>query len=246
MTLRIGTSGWQYRDWRGAFYPKAAPTRAWLAAYAETFCTCEVNNSFYRLPTKETFARWAEIVPPEFCFAIKASRYLTHVRRLLEPQEPVTRLMDAAGGLGPRLGVVLLQLPPTMRRDDERLAATLSRFPASVRVAVEFRHPTWFASPVYSLLEAADAALCLTDRENRRSPLVRTASWCYLRMHEGRAAPVPCYGPAALRSWVARVRDLYGTTVDGYVYFNNDSQACAPRNAQTFRRMARNADLPVV
>jgi uncharacterized protein YecE (DUF72 family) len=245
--LRIGTSGWQYRDWRGAFYPADVPARSWLGAYAHTFTTCEINNSFYRLPDRETFARWAGAVPTDFRFAVKASRYLTHVKRLQEPREPVERLLGAAAGLGTRLAVVLLQLPPTLRRDDERLVGCLAAFPAGVRVAVEFRHPSWFDESVYARLRDADAALCLTDRASRpTSPLVRTASWCYLRMHAGRARPEPCYGSGALASWIERLIELYGRDVDGFVYFNNDPHACAPRDAKTFRRRAVRAGIDAI
>lgn len=243
MTLRVGCSGWQYRDWRGAFYPAGAPTRTWLEHYSEVFSTCEINSSFYRLPDRDTFVRWAHAVPADFCFAVKASRYLTHVRRLATPREPVGRLVRAASGLGDRLGVVLLQLPPTLPRDDARLRDTLARFPPGLRVAVEPRHPSWFDDPVYALLERADAALCLTDRRSRPGPLVRTASWCYVRLHEGRASPAPCYGRTALQGWVDRIAALHGDEADGFVYFNNDPQACAPRNAGTFRRLALASEL---
>jgi uncharacterized protein YecE (DUF72 family) len=235
--LRIGTSGWQYADWRGAFYPQRAPVRRWLEEYATHFSTVEVNNTFYRLPRRETFEQWAVRVPDGFCFAVKASRYLTHVRRLREPQEPVRRLLDAAAGLGDRLGPVLLQLPPTLRADPALLDATLREFPRDVRVAVEVRHVSWHDERVYEVLADHDAALCLWDRRGRRGPVVRTASWCFLRLHEGTATPPPCFGRTALHSWVDRLHDHWGLAPDGYVYFNNDPGACAPRNAATFERI---------
>jgi uncharacterized protein YecE (DUF72 family) len=235
--LLVGTSGWQYRDWRGAFYPARLPARAWLEEYASRFPTVEVNNTFYRLPERATFARWAAAVPDGFRFAVKASRYLTHVRRLREPREPVQRLLRAAAGLGDALGPVLLQLPPTLGADPQLLAATLREFPRDLRVAVEVRHESWHTEAVYEVLGARDAALCLWDRRNRHGPLVATTSWCYLRMHEGRAAPPPCYGRAALHGWANRLRDSWGPDPDGFVYFNNDPHACAPHNAAAFTRM---------
>lgn len=245
--LRVGTSGWQYDDWRGAFYPPGVPVRRWLEEYAAHFPTVEVNNTFYRLPRREAFADWAARVPDGFCFALKASRYLTHVRRLREPREPVQRLLDAAGALGDRLGPVLLQLPPTLPVDVHALDATLRAFPRDVRVAVEVRHDSWHTEEVYDRLATHDAALCLWDRGNRHGPVVRTASWCYLRLHEGRATPHPCYGRTALRSWAARLEEQWGDGADapdGYVYFNNDPGACAPRNAATFTRCAGSGHPP--
>src|SRR5271170_8470423 len=137
-----GTSGWQYRDWRGAFYPPGVPQRSWLEYYAQQFATVENNGTFYRLPARETFASWRERVTGDFVMTVKASRYLTHVRRLRDPAQPVRRLLDAAAGLGDRLGPVLLQLPPDLRADPALLAACLRQFPPAVRVAVQPPHPS--------------------------------------------------------------------------------------------------------
>jgi uncharacterized protein YecE (DUF72 family) len=237
MTLRIGTSGWLYRDWRGTFYPPALRTREWLSHYADTFDTVELNSTFYRLPDADRFRMWADTVGADFRFAVKASRYLTHVRRLQEPRDPVRRLMTAARGLGRKLGPVLLQLPPTLRADAALLDETLASFPAHTRVAVEFRHPSWRNAEVDAVLRVHDASNVLADRRGGISGH-RTASWAYVRLHEGRAAPPPRYGRRALRSWAARLNDEWGPDVDGYVYFNNDSHGCAPRNALEFRALA--------
>lgn len=233
----MGTSGWQYADWRGAFYPADAPVKRWLEEYAARFPTVEVNHTFYRLPERATFEQWAARVPEGFCFAVKASRYLTHYRRLREPAEPVKRLLDAAAGLGDWLGPVLLQLPPDLRADPALLDETLAEFPRTTRVAVEVRHDSWHTDEVYDVLAARDAALCLWDRLGRRGPLVRTASWCYVRLHEGTATPRPCYGRAALHTWHERVVELWGADAEGYVYFDNDGRACAPRDAARFTRL---------
>ncbi|MDQ1381251.1 MAG: hypothetical protein QOJ71_1970 [Actinomycetota bacterium] len=244
--LRIGTSGWQYRHWRGHFYPPKVPTTRWLEYYAERFDTVEVNNTFYRLPAAKTFRDWSARVPDGFEFAIKASNYLTHYKRLLDPEEPVDRLLEHAEPLRPQLGVVLLQLPPNLERESERLDRTLKAFRGRVRVAVEPRHPSWFCDEVRSVLEAHSAALCLADRGSRMiTPLWQTADFTYVRLHHGRSRPASCYGARALKTWVARLADAFGPSIDGYVYFNNDAHGCAVDNATTLARAATRAGLEV-
>lgn len=163
MTLFVGTSGWQYKDWRGVLYPDGVPMRLWLEEYAARFATVEINNAFYRLPTRETFESWRERTPPDFVVALKASRYLTHIKRLRDPAEPVDRLLSHAAGLGDRLGPVLLQLPPTLHADPGLLDECLGCFPADVRVAVEPRHDSWWTPQVRKVLESRGAALCWAD-----------------------------------------------------------------------------------
>jgi uncharacterized protein YecE (DUF72 family) len=243
VTLHVGTSGWQYRDWRGPFYPVRLAQARWLEHYAAGFATVEVNNTFYRLPARETFEEWRRRTPQDFVFVIKASRFLTHVRRLREPREPVKRMLDHASGLGRKLGPVLLQLPPNLRVDVGRLGETLERFPARRRVAVEPRHDSWFTDEVYDLLVRHDAALCLTDRAGRLGVLERTAAWAFLRFHEGTASPRPCYGDRALAGWVERLAERWSTGDDCYVFFNNDPRACAVRNAARFAQLSERAGL---
>jgi uncharacterized protein YecE (DUF72 family) len=243
VTVRIGTSGWQYRDWRGAFYPPRLAQARWLEAYADAFATVESNNAFYRLPERHVFEAWAERTPDDFVMAVKMSRFLTHIRRLRDPDEPVQRFLDRAGGLGNKLGPVLIQLPPQFGADHDRLAATLERFPGDMRVAVEFRHRSWFTDATRSLLERHGAALCLADRRGLQTPAWRTADWTYLRLHEGRASPHPCYGRASLRTWVERLRDGWGADAEAWVYFNNDPRGCAPRDAARFGALAARAGL---
>jgi uncharacterized protein YecE (DUF72 family) len=243
MTVRIGTSGWQYRDWRGTFYAERLAQARWLESYAGAFATVESNNAFYRLPERHVFEAWAARTPDDFVMAVKMSRFLTHVRRLRDPAEPVERFLDRAGGLGRKLGPVLIQLPPQFRADLERLEATLQLFPADVRVAVEFRHATWFTDETRRLLERHGSALCLADRRGLRTPLWRTADWTYLRFHEGRATPPPCYGRTTLATWTERIRDGWGADADAWVYFNNDPRGCAPRDAARFGALAARAGL---
>jgi len=234
MPVLIGTSGWQYADWRGRFYPRRLPKSQWLRHYAEHFRTVEVNNAFYRLPEADTFRRWRDATPDDFVIGVKASRYLTHVRRLRDPAEPVERLMSRAQELGVKLGPVLLQLPPNFRADLPALRSTLEVFPRTARVAFEARHESWHTDATFALLEEFRAAFCLSDAPGRRSPIRRTAGWGYLRLHEGGATPAPCYGRAALGTWARRLAELWGEGDDVYVYFNNDRGGCAVRDAHRF------------
>ncbi len=243
MPVWIGTSGWQYRDWRGQFYPPTLRQADWLEHYAERFRVVEVNNAFYRLPEAETFAAWARRTPDDFVVGVKASRYLTHIRRLHEPEEAVARFLERTRHLGPKLGPVLLQLPPTLPADLAALAGTLACFPGDVRVAVEFRHDSWFTEEIQALLRRHDAAFCLADSPKRRTPLWRTASWGYVRLHEGRSSPRPCYGRTALAGWAGRLAELFAAADDVYAFFNNDPRGCAVRDAQRFARAVERVGL---
>ncbi|MGI5291829.1 DUF72 domain-containing protein [Nonomuraea polychroma] len=236
MAWLVGTSGWQYKDWRGVLYPQGLPQRLWLEAYAREFPTVESNNAFYRLPRPETFAAWRERTPDGFVMAVKASRYLTHIKRLDEPEEPVQRLMGAAAALKEKLGPILLQLPPTLRAEPGRLDRCLACFPRDVRVAVEPRHTSWWTDEVRDVMSAHGAALCWADRLGRpQNPLWRTADWGYVRMHQGRGRGGVEYGETSLRTWAGRVREAGWEDV--YVYFNNDLGGAAVRNARRFARL---------
>jgi uncharacterized protein YecE (DUF72 family) len=254
MPVLVGTSGWQYSDWRGVLYPDGVPQRAWLEHYAGHYPTVENNGAFYRLPSRETFDGWRARTPPGFVMAVKASRYLTHVRRLHDPAEPVERMLRAAAGLGDRLGPVLLQLPPNLRASTSDLDACLREFARSakrekmapVRVAVEFRHDSWWTQETQQVLARHDAALCWADRHGRPvSPLWRTADWGYLRFHQGRAQPLPSYGEQALRTWAQRLAATWPGDADVFAYFNNDTGGAAPRNADAFTSILRRAGRPV-
>ncbi|WAP54251.1 DUF72 domain-containing protein [Streptomyces sp. S465] len=246
MTVLVGTSGWQYRDWRGGLYPQGCPQRLWLEEYARAFDTVESNNAFYRLPTYDQFAAWRERTPEGFVMALKASRYLTHIKRLRDPDEPVQRLMSHAAGLGDRLGPVLLQLPPTLRADGGLLDRCLSRFPAGTRVAVEPRHTSWWTEEIRAVLERRAAALCWADAGSRPvTPLWRTTGWGYLRFHGGRAEPAPRYGHRALATWARRVRDTWPADAEVYAYFNNDTGGAAVRDAVVFARAVAGLGRPV-
>lgn len=236
MTVYIGTSGWQYKHWLDRFYPREERRRE-LAYYAERFRTVEINASFYKLPSADTFRTWAGQAPDDFVFAVKGSRFLTHMKRLKDPKEPADRLMRSAERLGDKLGPVLLQLPSNMRCDLGRLEETLEAFRGRARLALEFRHESWFVDAVRRSLERHDAALCIADRGSKLvTPAWRTADWTYVRFHEGTAKPAPCYGRGALESRAKLIAEAWSRRSDVYVFFNNDAHACALRDAAVFAR----------
>jgi uncharacterized protein YecE (DUF72 family) len=235
--LRIGCSGWNYADWRGRFYPDGLPESRWLAFYAERFDTVEVNATFYRLPTRAAVARWAEVTPAGFTFAVKTSRYLTHVKRLRELGAGVERFFERIEPLvsSGKLGPVLWQLPPNFRRDDERLADALSRLSRGEH-AFEFRHSSWQAPDVWRLLKEHRVALVVADDAQRAEPsLELTAPFAYLRFHRGRRGRRGNYSDRELVTWAQRMRRLQARTV--YAYFNNDWEGFAVRNAARLREL---------
>lgn len=238
----IGTSGWQYRHWAGGFY-EGVPQRAWLESYAEHFDTVELNNSFYNLPERRNFEAWRARTPEGFVFSVKMSRFLTHIKKLQEPEEPVARFLDRVEGLGPKLGPVLIQLPPSLQANPQRLDAVLALFPRGMKIAVEFRHDSWYTEEVRDLLHQHGAALCLADSPRRATPDWRTTDWGFVRFHEGRATPSPCYGEDALRTWVERIARLWQPDEEVYVYFNNDTRSCALRDAGVFAGLCEKAGL---
>lgn len=231
--LLIGTSGWQYADWKDRFY-KRVPQRLWLTHYAQEFPVVEVNSTFYRLPKREAAKKWREQTPDGFLMAAKMSRYLTHIRRLQDPQEPIARFFDRLEPLGDRLGPILIQLGPRMKADIEALDGVLRAMPKGVQVAVEPRHPSWWSDGVRTTLEQHEAALCWADRRGRAvTPLWRTTEWGYLRFHEGLANPRPRYGATALRSWSERLKVFERA----FVFFNNDPGGAAIVDARALRKM---------
>jgi uncharacterized protein YecE (DUF72 family) len=239
MPAWIGTSGWQYRHWDRSFYLSEVPKGAQLEYYAERFRVVEVNFTFYRLPEAEVFRSWASGSPDDFVFVVKASKFLTHFKKLKDPEEPVERLMSRARELGSKLGAVLLQLPPNMLRNEERLDAALGLLSDSARIAVEFRHDSWYTDGVREVLERHGAALCLADRGGRMiTPEWRTAPWGYLRFHGGGASPPGCYDRATIEQRAALTAALWGPDADIYVFFNNDFHRCALRDAGWFGQAA--------
>lgn len=230
MAIRVGTSGFIYDHWRRRFYPPSARGSE-LEWYARTFDTVELNVTFYRMPPSSTFRSWADRVPDHFLFAVKASRYLTHVRRLKDPARSVEMLVERARELGSHLGPILIQLPPDLEIDLAALEETLDAFPAGLQIAVEPRHASWFVEDLRRLLTDRNVALCLADRRGPITPLWRTADWAYVRFHAGRAMPRSCYRRAELEAWADRLGAGWGRDANGFVFFNNDGNGCALRDA---------------
>jgi uncharacterized protein YecE (DUF72 family) len=235
--VRIGCSGWNYKSWKDEFY-EGKPPRLWLQHYAQYFDTVEVNNTFYRLPLKSSVARWVEETPPEFLFAIKASRYLTHIKRLTDMRDGLARYYERVEPLvrSPKLGPVLWQLPPTFRRDDDRLASALTALPAG-RHCFEFRHRSWFVEPVYELLRAHGTALVIGDRPEVKEfqEHVFTADWTFVRFHYGSRGRRGNYSESELEEWARRFEEWSGE-VEVLAYFNNDWEVFAVRNALWLKR----------
>jgi uncharacterized protein YecE (DUF72 family) len=232
--VRVGCSGWVYSHWRQVFYPKEVPQKDWFAYYASQFDTVEINNSFYRLPKPETFAGWRERSPEGFRFAVKASRYITHIRRLKEPQDSIKRFFDSVDQLGPRTGPILWQLAPNFQRDDDRLAAFLAALPRQQLHTFEFRHKSWLTPEVYALLGEHRAALCIPDRPDLPQDIRCTTDWSYVRLH-GSNHDDGDYSGAELDTWARRIGEFAADGADVWVYFDNDQQGFAVGNARGLR-----------
>ena len=233
----IGTSGYVYRHWRkGVFYPTGLPVREELAYYASRFSTVELNNSFYRLPTAAMFDRWRDATPEDFQFAVKASRYITHVKRLRNVADEVDLFMSRARHLGPKLGPVLFQLPPTQQLDLPRLADFLTLLWSGQRWVLEFRHPSWHTTEVYQLLAAHEVALCIPVGGGLHPDRVTTAAFTYVRMHRGREIRGG-FTRQELKTWAAQAEALSSVGKDEYTYFNNDWEGFAIRDALTLREL---------
>jgi uncharacterized protein YecE (DUF72 family) len=237
--VRIGCSGWNYAHWRERVYPRGVPQRRWLEHYATLFDTVEVNATFYRLPTESAVQGWVEQTPPVFVFAVKASRYLTHVRRLRDLEDGIRRFYERIEPLArsPKLGPVLWQLPPTFKRDDERLAAALDALPEG-RHAFEFREPSWYVDEVYALLREHGAALVIPDSPKYPfRELVLTADWTFVRLHHGSRGRRGNYSERELEEWAKRIAGWRDGGTDVYVYFNNDWEGFAVRNGLKLRKL---------
>jgi uncharacterized protein YecE (DUF72 family) len=233
--VRIGTSGWEYRHWRGRFYPTGLPQDRRLEFYAERFDTVELNNSFYRLPEADTFAAWARRVPNGFAFAVKASRYLTHMKRLRDPEEPLERLWTRARRLGDRLGPMLYQLPPRWRPNFDRLDAFLRAVPSGERQAVEVRDRRWYRPALYASLEHANVALCLHDMPGSATAPRRVGPFVYLRFHGAGQRYSGSYTPQRLAAWADRIAAWASASSPVWVYFNNDVGGRAVVDAERLR-----------
>jgi uncharacterized protein YecE (DUF72 family) len=233
---RVGCSGWQYKHWRGDFYPADVPVGRWFEHYAARFDTVEINNSFYRLPEAETFARWRERAPQRFLFAVKASRFLTHMKKLKDPEEPIERLFTRMRQLGNRLGPVLYQLPPNFKLDLGRLEHFLHALPPDARHVLEFRDPSWYADRVGALLERHGVAMCLHDMKGSATGRERVGPFAYVRYHGPGGTYSGGYAPDRLARWAEWLDGERRAGIDVFAYFNNDVGGHAPRDAVTLRQ----------
>jgi uncharacterized protein YecE (DUF72 family) len=237
--VRIGTSGWHYKHWLGPFYPADLPTSGMLGHYVRHFDTVEVNNTFYQLPPESSFDSWRRSTPSRFLFAVKASRFITHMKKLKEPEEGLARFNERIVRLGPKLGPVLFQLPPRWKKNLERLEAFLDALPEGRRYTFEFREPSWFAPDVIDLLRSRNAALCIHEIAGFHAPVELTADFTYVRLHGPEArAYQGTYSDEVLRSWAGRIAEWRPALRAIYVYFDNDQAGYAVRDALRLRELA--------
>jgi uncharacterized protein YecE (DUF72 family) len=232
--IRIGCSGWQYRHWRGIFYPAELPSSQWLNYYAQHFDTVEINSTFYRLPEAATFAAWRRRAPRGFVYAVKASRFLTHMKRLKDPVEPIHRFFTRAKHLGRAFGPVLYQLPPRWPVNLERLETFLKALPRTRRHTIEFRDPSWYSDAVFALLERHKVALCLHDMAGSATGTLTIGPFVYVRFH-GTHKYSGRYSDATLEGWAEWLADRAREGLPVYAYFNNDTGGQAPRDAARLR-----------
>jgi uncharacterized protein YecE (DUF72 family) len=232
-----GTSGYAYAPWRGTFYPEDLPSKEMLRYYATKLPAVEINNTFYRMPSKELLANWAAQVPGTFRFALKASQKITHIARLKPEAAPsVAYFLESAGTLGERLGPLLFQLPPNLKKDIARLSGFLALLPSKIRVAFEFRHESWFDEETFATLRSAGAALCVAEDEKLATPPVATAPWGYLRLRR------QDYGEAELRSWAGKIREK--PWEDVYVFFKHEEEGTGPALAAQFMEIVEGKETP--
>lgn len=234
MAIWVGTSGYNYPEWRGSFYPEKFPPAKMLSYYADRFSTVEINYTFYRMPTAKTISGWNAETPAGFVFTLKASRKITHDARLKDVEDNLSYFLDTARTLGSKLGPVLFQLPPHFKKSPEhleRVDGVLALLPPGLRAVFEFRHASWFDDDVYAVLKNRNAALCIADTEDGTTPLVATADFGYFRLRdEG-------YGTADLANWAATVKRLGAGWRDAYVYFKHEESGIGPELAQAFQAL---------
>jgi len=233
----IGTSGWHYDDWRGRFYPEKLPKSEWLGFYARHFSTLELNNTFYRLPQESVFQKWHDSSPDGFVFAVKVSRYITHIKRLKDCGDEVNNFMSRAALLKDKLGPLLYQLPPGLHRDDDILKSFLATLPQEIEHVIEFRHDSWFAEEVYDILRRNHIGFCIFDMPKLKSPLLATADFAYIRFHGSDSLYSSCYSDGELKEWSEKIAVLAEGLKAVYIYFNNDVAGYALENAETIRKL---------
>ncbi|MBM3118289.1 MAG: DUF72 domain-containing protein [Chloroflexi bacterium] len=233
----IGTSGWHYEHWRGLFYPEKLAKSKWLEFYAHHFTTVELNNSFYHLPSEKAFVNWHESSSKGFVFAVKVSRFITHIKRLRNVEEPLRNFLSRADSLWDKLGPLLYQLPPNMKRNDKILEAFLAILPPQYRHVFEFRHDSWIDDGVFDILRRHNSGLCVFDMPDFTCPVVATADFAYIRFHGSAGLYWSCYNDDELSDWAKMIVELGKNLKAVYIYFNNDAGAYAVRNAKTIAQL---------
>lgn len=235
--IHIGTSGWHYKHWVGTFYPDGTPQVKQFAYYSGIFDTVELNNPFYRLPSRETFVKWNREAPKEFLFAVKANRYITHMKKLNDVEESLDTFLQHASGLGKKLGPILFQLPPGWKVNAERFAAFVKLLPHDQRYAFEFRSPSWYDPTIYTVLRKSGCAFCIYELAGHRSPLQVTADFVYVRLHGPGDKYQGSYHTRTLGAWANRLKEWQKEGKDIYVYFDNDQEGYAAFNAQKLKEI---------
>lgn len=227
MNVYVGTSGYAYKEWKGTFYPEDLPDKQMLKFYGERFRSVEINSTFYRMPKESMLQAWTNEVPADFKFVIKAPQQITHIKRLKDVADPVAYLLKMVNALGERLGPLLFQLPPHLKKDAGRLRDFLALLPADRKVAIEFRHPSWIDDEIFGLLRERGAALCIAEAEEGiEVPVVSTADWGYLRLRR------PDYGDAELKSWITRIREP--NWHNAFIFFKHEDEGKGPQMAKRF------------
>lgn len=233
--IRIGASGWYYNHWRGRFYPEELNKNAWFPFYTENFNTVEINNTFYQLPKEASLARWHKLAPADFVFSVKANRYITHIKRLKNVSSELARFEQAVGILGKKLGPVLYQLPPSMKKDLGLLRSFLELLAKRQLAVFEFRHESWFANDCYELLGQFGKSFCIQDMSRAASPRVITGKLIYVRFHGAAARYASRYSRSQMASWAKWIKEHTGQVESVWVYFNNDAEANAIINAKELK-----------
>jgi uncharacterized protein YecE (DUF72 family) len=233
--IRIGTSGWYYDHWSGRFYPADLPKSKWFEYYAQYFDTVEINNTFYHLPKEQTLQRWHTIAPKNFLYAVKANRYITHIKKLKDAAGPLERFLDIAGLLKSRLGPILYQLPPSLQKDLDLLEDFIKLLPKRKTAVFEFRHESWYSDDTYNLLDKTGVGFCIHDMPGKESPRIVTGGVIYVRFHGTTGRYSGSYSKSQLQDWANWLKEQSKNVRSIYVYFNNDVQAHAIKNAKQLK-----------
>jgi len=237
----IGTSGWHYDHWEGPFYPEGTSKKERLCYYTSVFDTVEINNSFYQLPSENTFENWYQSTPDNFIFSVKANRYITHMKNLMDVEEPIDKFISRCKLLREKLGGMLFQLPPQWNIDVERFRKFADLLPNDLRITVEFRNETWFSEKIYEILRDENISFCIFELGEKESPILTTADFVYIRLHGPSGPYQGDYSKDSLKTWAVRINNWLSDDKEVYLYFDNDQKGYAPKNAQEIEQIIKQA-----